>query len=818
MDSSTFNAALAGLLHNLDSFAARAGVEAPAQAVAQWLPKPWRAEAQDERAGLAARLAARLAAGGAAPAPEQDVQLLSIFCRVKTDGKVSAPHRRYWPLSELRLDEKVLFPQPALNDGRHALRSLWDTAAAQAARLAEAFAPPDTDRALYLEGLLLLLQRFAWCVPSPVEAASLYDYARVTAALACILMEGEISNQDLKSLASDPDSLTRKGRPGALLVGGDISGVQEFLYTITARGASGALRGRSFYLQLLTEAAARFILRRLELPATNLLYQGGGHFYLLARPSDGPRLKDIGAELGRVLYAAHRGDLYMALAAVELDMSDFSGDALSQRWKALTEELGREKLRRFADQGADLARAFEPQGHGGNEEQACAVCGSEDPHPEVEERAPGEPVRKCQACSSYEELGEKLRSAGVLALLPIRPDIPAQLAGGQPLPYAEVLGMLGLRVELGQHERPPALPEGHPAVLLALTDAAMPGLAPAPNRPVGRRMLANVMPLVTESDLKDTDALEERPKVGNIKPFELLAQQAEGVKRLGALRMDVDNLGTLFSKGLESGASLARVAALSLAVSLYFEGWVGALAEQINRKPSTTKGYHSRLYSIYAGGDDLFFTGAWDAVVELARRIRADLTRYACEHPGITTSAGLVLVSEKFPLAQAARLAGEAEDKAKQMRWQDGDQERRKDAVCFLGQSIPWKRFGLPVNGAGREGSNAGRFDTVSDLAGYLEDKELHPLLRRLIRFQEMYQAEIKRRREAGLDVTRSGQPQSLFGRWNWLAAYTLRRAIRRTSSEAVKELDKALLSKEQGFASIEWIGLAARWAELKTR
>jgi CRISPR-associated protein, Csm1 family len=58
-------------------------------------------------------------------------------------------------------------------------------------------------------------------------------------------------------------------------------------------GAARTLRGRSFYVQLLTEGVADFILRRLGLPPTNLIYAGGGNFYLLAGVSQQERLKGV---------------------------------------------------------------------------------------------------------------------------------------------------------------------------------------------------------------------------------------------------------------------------------------------------------------------------------------------------------------------------------------------------------------------------------------------------------------------------------------------------------------------------------------------
>jgi CRISPR-associated protein Csm1 len=49
----------------------------------------------------------------------------------------------------------------------------------------------------------------------------------------------------------------------ALLVGGDITGIQRFIYTISSKGAAKSLRGCSAYLNLLCDAIAEWLRRKL---------------------------------------------------------------------------------------------------------------------------------------------------------------------------------------------------------------------------------------------------------------------------------------------------------------------------------------------------------------------------------------------------------------------------------------------------------------------------------------------------------------------------------------------------------------------------
>ncbi|HXF61841.1 MAG TPA: type III-A CRISPR-associated protein Cas10/Csm1, partial [Caldilineaceae bacterium] len=594
----------------------------------------------------------------------------------------------------------------------------------------------------------------------------------------------------------------------ALLVGADLSGVQDFLYTITSRGATSALRGRSFYLQLLTEAAARFVLRELGLPSCNLLYAGGGSFYLLAAPQQTDALVEVQRRISRALLHHHRGDLYLALAATPLRGRDFWH--ISAAWQQLGERLQEAKLRRFAElDPSDQARLFAPQEDGGDEERQCQVCGLEHPDSRADE---ADAPRKCPACRSYEALGKDLRRARFLLLEQI--ELTAVELDAAPGDYNQSLAALGLRVQV--NEALPSLPAAR-ATLLALEDGALAELRPPPKLAVGRRFLVNATSILRQEEIDELrrgsyreEADDEPLQPGHIKPFSVLAWESKGIKRLGVLRMDVDNLGQLFAKGLGDLATLSRVASLSFAISLYFEGWVEQIAQQ----------YEGRIYSIYSGGDDLFFVGAWDAVVEFARNVRADFTAYAAGHPGLHTSAGMALAAGKYPLAQAARDAGDAEDAAKAYQGPNG---WRKNAISFLGVTQPWTRFGLELECTAGSGSVHALMHLLLAMTDPVDGEAGAPkaLLRSLVRLYDQYQEAWEERRRQGRDVNQAGELQALWGPWMWQGVYMLSRMADRLKGQPalrrqVEELRHHL--EQEQFRNMDWIGLAARWAELLSR
>ena len=860
--------ALAGLLHDIGKLMLRASVagrytwEGTAQGdfgykhamlsatfIEELLPAQWRKEVlgpvgyhhkpqsrRDRIVQVADHLSAAERNDGLQdeqPRAEHPRQLLSIFCQLKADDQtLPANRRRYLPLLPLRLEEDAIFPDSELSVDAvwRSYESLWSEFRREAEALRDAHANAG-DLPTYLESMLLLLQRYTWCVPSAYYRSlpdiSLYDHSRMTAALAAVLDRPDVDEAWLKQLDSEGE---KSQLDVALLVGGDVSGVQDFIYPITARGATSSLRGRSFYLQLLTEAIARYVLRRLNLPITNLIYVGGGNFYLLARPGDLASLTEIQREISRVLLQHHRGALYVAVAGLPLRGMDFFDGRISAAWGRLHERLQQAKLRRFGELvPAELAQLFAPLDHGGNEEQQCQVCGLE--HPGVKADRPGadaEPVRKCPACRAFEDLGDELRRARWLQWSECKATAPTMTLDLTTPPgvWREALTALGWTASLFD-EAPNAAQSDGRSVLLALDDDALATLKPTAQTAVGRRLLVNTTPILTFDERQalqadrsfPEDERRQLPPSDRVKPFSVLEHQSRGIRRLGVLRMDVDNLGKLFQSGLGEQATLSRVAMLSFAVSLYFEGWVAKLAEEVNRATRRPPEQGGRLYAIYAGGDDLFFVGSWDAVVELAVAVRRDLTRYAAEHPGIHASGGIALVGGKYPLYQAARDAGDAEEQAKSLRWWDGGKWQRKDAICFLNQPLPWTQFGKEAEDA--VPNYATVHGLMHELVRLSEQGAPKALARQLTDFYGEYRTARNARRRIQADSDWTMGPQTVWGRWMWRITYTLRRMEDRnkqntTVKDGLAELGEQV--KRNNYQMIEPLGVAARWAELLLR
>ena len=572
--------------------------------------------------------------------------LVSIMSRLQVPGKRTPEELRY-ALNPLDFRRDSIFPTGDPDIQPSGYKKQWEAFTQELQRLAGDRGYQSAD----YQTVVALLHKYTARMPSAtpwekgdertVPDVSLYDHLRTTAAIAgCIYRE--VLPDDLTGYLHQSGD-----KPLCTLVKGDISGIQNFLYDIRSAGASRELRGRSFYLQLLTEAIALWILRQFDLPITNLLLASGGHFYLLLPYREtGTQIDNLCAEITLKLWEAHRGDLSIVLADVPITASDF--DQFSGKWDSVSEAVNRRKWTK----GSELSKEtmfdffFTPRDEGKTDNYG------------------------------FDELGgEQLREAEYLVTF----DIPDQPITGQPH-WQEIIRSFGLDVHPvpSWTNKPPAPANAHRVTVHRLncteflSDEILEGFRWG-ELPVSYdfRPLPQVIPRKPDSDA--------------VADFDQLAEASEGVKWLSVLRMDVDNLGELFKNGLCASASISRMSTLSETVRFFFEGYLPQRCRDYNADHTP-----QILELIYAGGDDLFLVGGWSSVPDIAWQIREDFRAFVGgDH--VTLSGGIAIEHKKYPLYQLASDAAGAIDAAKDLR-------KAKDAVSFLQKPMGWEDF-KQVNG-----------------------------------------------------------------------------------------------------------------------
>jgi len=690
---------------------------------------------------------------------------------------------------------------------------------------------PNSGFDVYLESLIHLLQKYTWCVPSSTNDSpdiSLYDHLRSTAAIATCLYDYLLA---VSPALVEPGEKTQQARINsfyksdekfALLIAADISGIQKFIYQISSVKAATSLKGRSFYLQLISDAAARWLLHRLNLPLTNLIYSSGGNFFLLAPNTKFVReeIKKVRQELNRHLFKKYAGNLFIGIGYEEISGTDFI-ENLSEKWGSAIQKSGAEKRRRFQDLIINDVSFFMPTAK--QAARPCDNCGADCEASELKEIKSGEEEKYCHLCREFIKTGNRLKSAGIL--LEFIDDGAGKIdkAGG-------IFPIEGL-------------PVGY-----LLTNAAELD-----------KMAAQINPAVFKKIhyLNDTDFLRDLhgdrfnafargfkfyggnhlPGMeGSAEPatFDYLAgvrvnKDAEpAFKRLGVLRMDVDNLGKIFSKGFlgesikdlkprtDSGKtpySISRISTLSSMLDIFFSGYLNTLHQYAEFKDN--------LYILYSGGDDLFIVGRWDKVIDFAALARAEFKDFTCRHPDLSISGGLVLTPPKYPIHRSADLAGEAESQAKAQRDVNGV-IREKDAFCFLGKTLRWNDF---------EVAKA----LKNDLIKWIKEPENgkkpmnRGLLSRLKQIYATYQKEaesIRKQEKDGQIGLGEIAERIQYNKWRWRLVYSLRRFINQNKdyNDEIQNIQTALCDTncygdhQSELPIIEYLDIPVKWAEYQLK
>jgi len=599
------------------------------------------------------------------PAPRLDhytARQLTIFeqvrLQVRPAGGEAALEWRY-PLRTL--SPGAIFPvraqgyeRPDRDQARAEYRALWH---AFEAALREIPASHRASLTLWLDHFESLWACHAHAIPAATAFGvrpdvSLYDHAKA-AALAVAFWRYHHERGDDPAEARDAMRAYRDwDTDKILLIQGDLFGIQDFIFAAggeTQRRAAKLLRGRSFYVGLLTECAALAVLDALDLPPTSQVINAAGKFLIVAANTDTTRsrLTQVRQRLDAWFLEHTYGQAGVGLAWQAASCNDFrrgskEGSPFRALMARLFAQLEDAKLRRF---GLCGERAPAPLFEGflqGFEHGACAVDGHS---PATQELAPG--VWVSDLAMDQIRIGGQL--VGRERLLVTRD----RLDGALRVP------VLGYHVTFtgGEHDTGRFGREAQSGNLLRAWDFSLPeSQGAALFQGYARRSVNAYVPRFEALNAWDeeryarctAEAEDFEPTVGAVKTFEHLACDARvlseggkwvGVPALATLKGDVDNLGLIFQRGLDA-PSFARMAALSRQMNSFFAVHLPWLCRQ------EFKG----TYTVFAGGDDFFLVGPWRQQVQLARRLREDFTRYVAENPEIHFSAGLVMTKPGLPV------------------------------------------------------------------------------------------------------------------------------------------------------------------------
>jgi CRISPR-associated protein Csm1 len=299
------------------------------------------------------------------------------------------------------------------------------------------------------------------------------------------------------------------------------------------------------------------------------------------------------------------------------------------------------------------------------------------------------------------------------------------------------------------------------------------------------------------------------PESCAIANFEELAQQSTGKALIGVLRMDVDNLGTIFMRGIdEKKRTFARLASVSRQFSIFFKSYLDVLLAGTNVPKHITltdfsgkdpKQNGRNAAVVYSGGDDLFLVGAWDEIAEISIDIQKALQAFSGYNQDVTLSGGFIFQHHNFPLYIMAKLAHDAEYAAKTMEGKNSLalfyvpelEELQHGRINKLTQTIPWHKMDEIVIGPLRKFLS---FGVISGNSGH-----------RYFKFNDMNKSDLGRLYQ----IMRKWEREGVM--YLPAMAYILGRAKEgfKNSDLATKLMDKDYVANLRN--SILWITLLSR-------
>lgn len=301
------------------------------------------------------------------------------------------------------------------------------------------------------------------------------------------------------------------------------------------------------------------------------------------------------------------------------------------------------------------------------------------------------------------------------------------------------------------------------------------------------------IPVIISDLAEDPIMITPRKGLKNLDFTEIARDESiKGADYIGALKMDIDNLGSVFEK-IDNTSSFQLISNL---ISKFFK-------EEIHRIINTY--YKNKIYVVFSGGDDCFFIGKWSILIHLAIEIRDNFDKYVKEAEKketdfqgtgidqISLSASVVIANHKFPMSKIGYIAEEELHNAKY-------NSKNKNSISIFGYVLGWSEL-LKAK------------ELMELLVDLVENKdESRSLIQYVIKSHKGFEPLLRNAKSGKVNIPKV-----------WRLKYYLRN-IKTNNENTVEEIfsnyEKAIIDAFMGRNNYnpDLYIVAARWAELLTK
>ncbi|MCS7092890.1 MAG: type III-A CRISPR-associated protein Cas10/Csm1 [Patescibacteria group bacterium] len=400
----------------------------------------------------------------------------------------------------------------------------------------------------------------------------------------------------------------------------DFVGIQKFIFNIRVKKASQMLRGRSFFIQFMTELVNYLIVKEFDLiPQNNLSSFGGNSVFVI------PKIDNIKSNLEAFFlkinkFLIKKLGVYLRYDIKEVSLED---DFFDFKRLKIRPTLNRQVLFEISQLNDQIPKEINLEELG--QCDICQVYGKKNVIPEFE-------ITVCSDCLFILTLSQKIRRGDYFSL-----DTEKLIDDFKNFVDEVHLNLFFSRTESG-----------------SLSNRYF-FFKPLENL---RDQLTQGKPFFFNYPSKTIFYKINQPQQeGRYLSFEEIAQKSSGAKLLLYLKADVDDMSSILERGFSFREAKSKEFTedkrnrkytkitdklhFSRRINLFFQNYLPLLIE---------KKYQESLYLVFSGGDDLFLVGAWDKALNFLFEMKGEFDEFVCKNPYLHFSSGAVIAKADTPV------------------------------------------------------------------------------------------------------------------------------------------------------------------------
>lgn len=517
--------------------------------------------------------------------------------------------------------------------------------------------------------LLIIFEKYMWCIPdftgSSETDISLFNHLKDVAGLAHAIKLTQSEDVDSKKLN---------------LVIGDIPGIQNYIFDVVNRKPAKILRGRSIFVQVLTRNLANKFLKAFNLTEVNLIMLAGGKFYIIAPDTNKVKEKfnETKIEIEKYLFDNFRMELSFNCAYHTFNYPDLMDKKNSLSFGQIVEETSYKLLQKRYYLFSDLL--FKPNSnHLGN-------FILEEKYIEAEEE--GTDSIKCKVTDKpirADRKGEiQIPSDDGFEIFTVDKQVEIEYKIGDKITGNDLIMIIE-----------EDLLSINPKNIFRIKDFK--GNSTDKNKikllinPTFETLLKEAK--YEKSIFKSTYYLEvanycSRSDKEAVMSFEDMVKENDGAQFLALIKGDIDNLGLIMAYGLTSDkddlTAISRTTTLSNHLKYFFSFFLNGFLsdwetqkknEVLNQAKSENPAItaeeigklrnENRVYTIFAGGDDLMLITPQSSAVKLVKALNDEFEKFTCSNKEVHISYSVTHFKDHTPIRIVADFAEENQKEGK---------------------------------------------------------------------------------------------------------------------------------------------------------